>query len=54
MVCELLTGGTRESRMRLRQLTCGQLDCVALLPFSIEHFNLEVWETPLTAPLGTS
>jgi hypothetical protein len=28
------------------QLSCGQLDCLALLPFGIEDFDLEVWETP--------
>jgi hypothetical protein len=45
MVCELLTGVTRKSR--LGQLSYGRLDCLALLPFSIEDFNLEVWEMSL-------
>jgi hypothetical protein len=28
--------------VRPRQLSCGQLDCLALLPFGIEDFNVEV------------
>jgi hypothetical protein len=42
MVCELLTGRTGKSCVRPRQLSCGQLDCLALLPFGIEDFNVEV------------
>src|SRR6516225_2856091 len=30
-----------------RPLSRGQLDCLALLPFSIEDLNLEVGKTPL-------
>ena len=41
---ELLMGKTPEGRTRSRQLSCGQLDRLALLLFSIEHFDLEPWE----------
>jgi hypothetical protein len=50
MVCELLIGRARKSRTRPRQLSYGQLDCLALLPFGIEDFNLEIWETPPLTP----
>ena len=46
-LCELLTERTRKSRMRPRQLSYGQLDCLALPLFGIEDFDLEIWETPL-------
>ena len=46
MVCELLIGRARKSRMRM-PLSCDQLDCLALLRFGIEDFDLEIWETPL-------
>jgi hypothetical protein len=36
--------------MRPRQLSCGQLDCLALLPLGIEDFDLEVLETPFLLP----
>ena len=36
------------SRAGIRvSLSCGQLDCLALLPFNIEDFDLEIWEAPL-------
>ena len=47
MVCELLIGRAPKSRTRPRQLSYGQLDCLALLRFGIEDFDLEIWETPL-------
>jgi hypothetical protein len=47
MVCERLTGRARKNRMRPRQLSYGQLDCLALLPFGVEDFNLKIWKTPL-------
>ena len=47
MVCELLIGGTRKNRTCPRQLSYGQLDCLALPLFGIEDFNLEIWKTPL-------
>jgi hypothetical protein len=47
MVCELLIGTTAAKRVLQRKLSCGQLDCLALLVFSIEDFNLEIWETRL-------
>ena len=46
-LCELLTERTRKSRMRPRQLSYGQLDCLALLPFGVEDFDLKIWKTPL-------
>jgi hypothetical protein len=46
-VCELLIGRARKSRTRPRQLSYGQLDCLALPLFGIEDLNLEVGETPL-------
>ena len=36
-----------QSRTRPRQLSYGQLDCLALPLFGIEDFDLEIWETPL-------
>jgi hypothetical protein len=47
MVCERLTGRAAPSRMRPLQLSGGQLDCLALLRFGIEDFDLEIWETSL-------
>jgi hypothetical protein len=46
---EQLQGETIEPRCLRRwcQLSCGQLDRLALLPFGIEDFDLEIWETPL-------
>ena len=35
------------SSIRPRQLSYSQLDCLALLPFGIKDFDLEVWEKPL-------
>jgi hypothetical protein len=43
----VLIGRARKSRMRPRQLSHGQLECLALPLFGIEDFDLEIWETPL-------
>ena len=59
-ICEIVSelGGegtwfaTRKSRMRLGLSSCGQLYRLALLVFSIEDFNLEIWKTPFNSQMA--